>query len=41
MGVGITKSDAVFTSGRGIAASAAQLLEQRQENSTEVFDYQV
>ena len=38
MGVGITKSDAVFTSGRGIAASAAQVVgAAAKEKLTEVF----
>ncbi len=38
MGVGITKSDAVFTSGRGIAASPAQVVgAAAKEKLTEVF----
>ena len=38
MGVGITKSDAVFTAGRGIAASAAQVVgAAAKEKLTEVF----
>ena len=38
MGVGITKSDAVFTAGRGIAASSAQVVgAAAKEKLTEVF----
>ena len=38
MGVGLTKSDAVFTAGRGIAASAAQVVgAAAKEKLTEVF----